>query len=187
MEHFNALLVNLGWASDTPLSKWVADAPRIWFTNRQATFLSETRGFVIREVKNQKNVVVSSGIDILSDAKAVNSEAIQEENSKTGYSDDPIDKPDEDEDEDEDSATDAWGFDAEEDTEDTAEVIEDEEPDSWNLDDELEDTVAMIDNLDAFPYSLSTIPGGLMEIIERLLNEGIQLQSPMSGSSRNLI
>jgi hypothetical protein len=179
--HFDTVLVNSGWASETPLSTWVSNASKIWFANRHAAVLLETRVLVIRECANQKNVAISSGIDILSDPQIVNSGAVKEENLKEAYSGSTIERPDDDEDEE----TDGWGFDAADDeAENTTDLhgdteMGDTEPDSWNWDDENDDLKPLTkDSNSSFPYSLSPIPQGLMEIVERLLDEGLQLQSP---------
>ena len=173
--HFDILLVNLGWASETPLSRWVSDAPRIWFANRQAAFLSDTRLLVIHESVSPKNVVISSGIEILINPQILNSEAVKETIQKETKSE-GTEKIDEDDD---DEEADGWGFDtADEEIEEETDVVQDLEPDSWNWDDENDDVKSLNQDLNSFPYTLSTIPGGLMEIVEGLLNEGKQLQSP---------
>jgi hypothetical protein len=172
--HFDTLLVNLGWISSTPLSKWVSDAPRIWFANRQATFLLETRLLVLREWKNQKNVVISSGINILSEPKAISFKIVEDQSQNETYADNTTAKAGDEEEE-----TDGWGFDAEDDeTGENTDLIGDTQPDAWNWDDENEDVKPVVSDPNLFPYSVSTIPDKLMEIIERLLSEGSRLQSP---------
>jgi hypothetical protein len=175
VSHFDMLLVNLGWASETPLSRWVSDAPRIWFANRQSAFLSDTRLLVIRESTSQRNVVISSGIDILSDPQTLSSEVVKETIQDKTKSEGTTEKPDEDDDDDE---ADGWGFDtADEETEEEPDVVQDQEPDSWNWDDENDDVNPPNEDSNSFPYAISPIPECLMEIVERLLNEGTQLVS----------
>ena len=171
---YNEHLINLSWTkrSTNTLSKWISDAPNVWFSNRQATFLLETRKFVLRELTNQKNVVISSGFDIMTEPQLMDknpSESTQpathsvQETSQTT---------------DEDDETDGWGFDAEEEA--VEDASEDTEVDGWKWDDEIDENVETSRNTGSFPYSLSTIPDGLIEIVERVLNEGNQLQSTKS-------
>ena len=175
VNHFDMLLVNLGWASETPLSGWVSDAPRIWFANRQASFLSDTRLLVIHESTSPKNVVISSDVDILSDPQPLNSEAVKESIQKETKSERAPAKPDDDD----DDEADGWGFDIEDgEIEEVADVVEEPEPDSWKWDDENDDVEPLNKDSNSFPYAISAIPGGLMEIVERILTEGQQLLSP---------
>src|SRR5208282_3317097 len=138
-------------------------------------FLSDTRLLVIRESLSPKNVVISSGIDILSDPQTLNSEAVKETIQKETKSEGTTEKADEDD----DDEADGWGFDtADEEIEEEVDVVQDPESDSWNWDDENEEVKPLNEDSNSFPYALSAIPGGLMEIVERLLNEGTRLQSP---------
>lgn len=169
---FDTHLVNLGWASETPLSLWVSQAPRVWFSNRQATFLAETREYVVRQNKQSNNVVISSGIDIMSEPKLAQTipEMVKTEEPKT-VSAGPEKNVEEEEE------ADGWGFDTED--VETEETSEDVEADNWKWDDEIPEDPAVTenDNSESFPYALSSIPEGLLEIIQRILDEGVQLQT----------
>jgi hypothetical protein len=168
---FDTHLVNLGWASETPLSLWVSQAPRVWFTNRQALFLSETREF-ITENKDGKIIVISSGIDITIEPRIHEKSGDSEMDAKVAVK---VEKARDDEEEE----TDGWGFDAEGD--ESEEVNDVNEEDNWKWEDDLPEEAQVEEsekpqNSENFPYSLSNIPDGLLEIVQRVLDEAAQLQ-----------
>lgn len=176
VNEYNEHLINLSWIkrSTNTLSKWISDAPNVWFSNRRATFLLETRKFVLGELTNQTNVVISSDFDIMTEPQLMDkkpSESIQSATNSVQETSQTTDEDDE---------TDGWGFGAEEEA--VEDPGEDTEVDGWKWDDEIDDeNVEASRNTGSFPYSLSTIPDGLMEIVGRVLSEGNQLQSTKSG------
>ena len=117
-------------------------------------------------------MVISSGIDILSEPKLA--QIIPE---KVKIEEPKIAAAGSEKDEDEDEEADGWGFDTED--VDTAETSEDVEADNWKWDDEIPEDPAVTenDNNESFPYALSSIPEGLLEIVQRILDEGVQLQT----------
>jgi hypothetical protein len=86
----------------------------------------------------------------------------------------------------EEDESDGWGFDDTDDAEKRVEeshdvdAAEDEaEPDAWNWeDDDVEVDDSRADDTNSFPYSLSSIPEPLMELVARVLKEGEELKSP---------
>ena len=138
--------------------------------NRQAAFLSETREFILKEGFG-KNVVISSEIDITLEPKI----SVEEEH-KGELMVKEAEKPQVEEEEEE---TDGWGFDAE--GNENEESSENAEEDNWKWEDDIPDEEQVEEthdeqNSDSFPYSLSGIPDGLLEIVQRILDEGAQLQ-----------
>jgi hypothetical protein len=164
---FDNHLVTLKWSQKTSLSSWVSEAAQIWFASRCATFLVETRSFVIHEYTNPKNIIISNGVDIMNESKSTERNEHKTE-SKGTTDQNTLDLDDEDE-------GDGWGFDAEDDGED--DVAADTENDAWGFDDENDDPKDQETETESFPYSLSMIPEGIMDIVERVLNEGTLLQS----------
>ena len=206
--HLETHIVNLGWATETPLSKW-AQGTSIWFSNRQSTVLLETRKMVIREFQTQKTVLISSGIDIGSNpvslllptvGKDVPMEVEQKKEPRTNNNDeddedDPnawgLDSADDEvvekkepvannnHDDDDDDEPDAWGLDtADDEVEEPPEVSRNLDTDSWDWNENNDDDKRFSRDPNSFPYTLSSIPDSLMEIVERILNEGTQLRSP---------
>src|ERR1700738_4703778 len=177
---FNNLIVVLEWSTETSLSTWVPEAPHIWFARRRATFLEETRSFVIRLGASPKSVVISHGVDIMIEPKSGN-------DSETKVVNDTDHKPAESnatsDENDDDDVGDGWGFDVENpvedfEGEDGAEESEGVAGGSWAWGDENDDSQALDKSLyTSFPYCLSPIPEGLMEIVGRVLTEGKDLQS----------
>jgi hypothetical protein len=167
-------IVNLGWATETPLSKW-AQGTSIWFSNRQSTVLLETRKIVIRESQNQKTVLISSGIDIGSNPVSLLPPTVREHvQEEAEEKKEPVaDNKDDDDDE-----PDAWGLDtADEEVEEPPEVNKSLDTDSWDWNEDNDDIKPLSGDPNSFPYTLSSIPDSLMEIVERILNEGTQLRS----------
>jgi len=172
--HLETHIVNLGWATETPLSKW-AQGTSIWFSNRQSTVLLETRKMVIREFQTQKTVLISSGIDIGSNpvslllptvGKDVQMEAEKKKEPVADNNDDDDDEPD------------AWGLDtADEEVEEPPEINRSIDTDSWDWNEDNDDIKPLSADPNSFPYTLSLIPDSLMEIVERVLHEGTQLRS----------
>jgi len=172
--HLETHIVNLGWATETPLSKW-AQGTSIWFSNRQSTVLLETRKMVIREFQTQKTVLISSGIDIGSTpvsllpptlGKDVQMEAEKKKEPVADNNDDDDDEPD------------AWGLDtADEEVEEPPEINRSIDTDSWDWNEDNDDIKPLSADPNSFPYTLSLIPDSLMEIVERVLHEGTQLRS----------
>ena len=136
---------------------------------------------VIRESRTLKTVLVSSGIDISSkqaisqslavgkDVPVVQMEQEEEPTSENSESNDDDEEPD------------AWGFDTGID-----EIVEDQPrdvngdivTDSWEWNEDNNDLNSSSVDADSFPYTVSSIPDSLMEILERILNEGALLRSP---------
>jgi hypothetical protein len=149
-------------------------APRVWFLNRQASFLQETRVLVGRAA-GKTDVVVSSDVDILVPPMTViPHETGMEEEVQTMAKEVEMSTTDEEED--------GWGFEDEEESEKQDHMAEEEpEPDAWKWEDDeepVENTVKFPSvSSGAFPYRISRVPDDLMEIIQRILDEGVQLQS----------
>ena len=195
VEQFENHIVNLGWTDETPLANWVSQASKIWYANRLACYLDETRELVLKESKNPKRVKISNGIDILKEAQPVQQTVNGKENGRETK--ESASKPIAPSFVDEEEEADGWNFDDEEPVveepvveepvveepvveepvvEETTETAE--EADAWdNWDDETKEEQKDV-NGDAFPYSISNIPDGLLEIVKRVLDEGMQLESP---------
>ena len=180
VEQFENHIVNLGWSDETPLANWVSEASKIWYANRLACYLDETRELVVKESKNPKRVKISNGIDILKEAQPVQQTVNGKENGRETK--ESASKPIAPSFVDEEEEADGWNFDDEEPVveepvvEETTETAE--EADAWdNWDDETKEEQKDV-NGDAFPYSISNIPDGLLEIVKRVLDEGMQLESP---------
>ena len=174
LAHLETHIVNLGWATETPLSKW-AQGTSIWFSNRQSTVLLETRKMVIRESQTLKTVLISSGIDIgstpvsLLRPKVGNDVQTEAEKKK---------EPVADNNDDDDDEPDAWGLDtADEEVEEPPEINRSVDTDSWDWNEDNDDIKPLSGDPNSFPYTLSSIPDSLMEIVERILHEGTQLRS----------
>ena len=171
---YDKQLTKFGWThgSGTVLAKWVSNAPKVWFATRRADFLLKTVQFVLHKLADRKNIIISNGIDITTESQPIVqlSEPIQGAKQQLNATEDGDDGEE----------TDAWGFDTQE--EETEDVIGDTEADSWNWDEENDDAELPLsrDN-GSFPYALSSIPDGLLEIVERMLSEGSDLQSPRFG------
>lgn len=180
VEQFENHIVNLGWSDETPLANWVSEASKIWYANRLACYLDETRELVVKESKNPKRVKISNGIDILKEAQPVQQTVNGKENGRETK--ESASKPIAPSFVDEEEEADGWNFD---DVEPVVEepVVEEttetaEEADAWdNWDDETKEEQKDV-NGDAFPYSISNLPDGLLEIVKRVLDEGMQLESP---------
>ena len=168
-------IINLGWATETRLSKWT-QGTSIWFSNRLSTVLLETRNAVLRESKTRKSVLISTGIDISNIPEPVNlPRAVGTDitvDTEQNQEPEPVaENKDDDE-------PDAWGFDTGDDElDETTEVSLGVDTDSWNWNEENDDITPSAENPDSFPYTLSSIPDSLMRIVEQILNEGIQLRS----------
>ena len=180
VEQFENHIVNLGWSDETPLANWVSEASKIWYANRLACYLDETRELVVKESKNPKRVKISNGIDILKEAQPVQQTVNGKENGRETK--ESASKPIAPSFVDEEEEADGWNFDDEEPVveepvvEETTETAE--EADAWdNWDDETKEEQKDV-NGDAFPYSISNLPDGLLEIVKRVLDEGMQLESP---------
>ena len=179
--YFETHLVNLGWTSETALTMWLADAPSVWFSSRQAVFLMEARVLVSRECRNLESAIISGGIDIMVEPQRLQSKSVETE--KAIPRNVPEKPPSIRNEEIEEEETDGWGFDdADEEVEesiDTAAGEDDVEPDAWNWEDDDADIGNnQVADTNSFPYSLSTIPEPLMELVERVLKEGEELKSP---------
>jgi hypothetical protein len=82
-------------------------------------------------------------------------------------------------DDDDDDEPDAWGLDtADDEVEEPPEVSRNLDTDSWDWNENNDDDKRFSRDPNSFPYTLSSIPDSLMEIVERILNEGTQLRSP---------
>ena len=133
----------------------------------------------MKESKNPKRVKISSGIDILKEAQPVQQTVNGKENGRETKESAAKSAAPNFGDEEEDA--DGWNFDEEEPVaeepmvEQTIETAD--EADAWdNWDDDIKEEQKEV-NSDAFPYSISNIPDGLLEIVKRVLDEGVQLDS----------
>jgi len=170
--HLETHIVNLGWATETPLSKW-AQGTSIWFSNRQSTVLLETRKMVICEFQTQKTVLISSGIDIGSTPLSLLTSAVGEDVQMQVEKKKELVDNDDDDDE-----PDAWGLDtADEEVEEPPEINRSVDTESWDWNEDNDDIKPLSADPNSFPYTLSSIPDSLMEIVERILHEGTQLRS----------
>jgi hypothetical protein len=194
--HLNRHFVDLEWARSTSLKDWADHAPQIWFEGRQAVFLNDTR-ILVGEFFDSPDIVITHGIDIMADLSnqehplqtdtSTSSSVLSQNNGQLGPKIGESDVIDEDE-------SDGWKFDEEEEEEvGTSEVDDNNNPldtSEWKWednDDELENgndkVIADDDNgnnndnndSDAFPYSISAIPDKLMDLINKLLDESIDL------------
>lgn len=176
--HLESQIVNSGWSTETALSKW-ANGTSIWFSNRQSTVLAETRNMIIRESSKLKPVLISRGVDICAKLTTLGPSAVGKEDAPAMEVEHQKQALGEGNDEDEDEP-DAWGFDvADEEVEEPADVNGGPVAESWEWNEDNEDlNTSVADNPDSFPYTVSSIPDSLQEIIDRILNERTLLQSP---------
>jgi hypothetical protein len=171
---FDLHLVSLGWALSTPLATWVSNAPETWFKHRLDTFLHETRTYISEHV-HPETVTISHGIDIMNESHILGDQSKVEKGlTEVEDTNSTIQQP-KDDDEDE---TDGWGFDTEEtEIDNVADEAEDHEVDSWKWDDEPERLNETTQDSGVFPFTVSVIPDGLVDIIQRVLDERELLHS----------
>ena len=192
VKRFERHLVESDWARSTPLKTWAANAPQTWFEGRQAVFLDDSR-ILIGESLDSLDIVITSGINIttdLSDQEQLpqTDEAISAPSQKNGLLEQKIggsESIEEDE-------SDGWKFDEEEETpevDDSFDASEwkwgddevgNEEDDVGNEEEDVgneeDDEVGSEENpSDAFPYAISATPDRLINLIKRLLDEGLEL------------
>jgi hypothetical protein len=176
---FDQHLVRSGWARETSLWSWVSSASEVWFNNRLAIFLDQTR-----KISAQKHPKIIKIFHKNHDVPKIPPD--QNKARKGNLNEEGIQstiQPVKDEDEDE---TDGWGFDETEEQEAPIEVeatqsIDAGEVDSWDWDDEPEDRTSTTTDLSLgnVAYIVSVIPDELMDIIQNVLDEREQLQSQM--------
>jgi hypothetical protein len=176
-------LVNLGWAPSSPLATWVFNAPETWFKHRLDTFIHETRTY-ISEHRRPETVEISNGIDIMNESHILGDQSKTEKGLTEVEDTKSTIQQSKDDDEDD---TDGWGFDTEEtEIDNVPNEVEDPAVDSWKWDDEPEHLNETTKDLGVFPYTVSVIPDGLVEIIQRVLDERELLQSERLVSFWNL-
>jgi protein transport protein DSL1/ZW10 len=173
LSHFNQTLADLEWTSSTALTEWISNAPKVWFASRQAAFLKNARTWIVQESTNQRNVVIHSGVDIMKDPQLVYNDRIENKMTETPLMNLTLEKQD-----DVDDETDGWKFDEKDvDTDETPQISQDLELDPWKWEEESDILSSQNGETGSFPYSISSIPDGLMSIVEQILSEGLQLQS----------
>lgn len=192
VKRFERHLVESDWARATPLKTWAANAPQTWFEGRQAAFLDDSR-ILIGESLDSLDIVITSGINIttdLSDQEQLpqTDEAISAPSQKNGLLEQKIggsESIEEDE-------SDGWKFDEEDETPEVDDSFDASEW-KWGVDEvgneddvgneeedvgneEEDDEVGSEENpSDAFPYAISATPDKLINLIKRLLDEGLEL------------
>ena len=173
LQYLNKILVKSKWPAAINGQQWIQEVPRLWFANRQATVLSNVRSILTKQTSHE-SVSITRGIDIMAIPQSGNVFDAGKAPAKT--TDEEITANVDDEDE-----PDGWGFDSgDDDVDASAESGDDAEntvDDAWNnWEDDVEEEIEPAEAVsNAFPYAVSRIPDGLIDIVEQILQEREQL------------
>ena len=170
LQHLNKIFIKSKWNAEINGRQWIQEVPHRWFANRQATVLSTVRSFLLTEQKSQESVKITEGIDISAVPQSGNVLKPEQVPEKTVDAGITANVDDEDE-------PDGWGFDAGDDDVDAPSENRDDEEnnvdDAWNNWEDDEEEMGPAEPVsNAFPYAVSGIPDVLMDIVERILQEG---------------
>lgn len=172
----NKILVMAHWPYEVNGQRWLQQVPRLWLANRRASLLSELRSVFHHSQSHHQNTLITKGIDILTEPKFVEVTDIggplECENIATADVED-------------DHEPDGWGFNGGDDELDegpaeNGEEDEDTVDDAWNTwDDDIDEATEPEEtSSNAFPYVVSSILDGLMDVVERIVSEGEQILAP---------
>jgi hypothetical protein len=174
IELFNELkkiLIGANWPYEVNGEQWLQEVPHLWFANRRASLLSELRSFLLNNQPRHQNLLITKAIDILTEPKFAPvtdiGRHLESENIVI------VNVEDEDE-------PDGWGLNGGDDelnaapAENGGEDDEDTVDDAWNTwDDDVEQAMEPEEtSSNAFPYVVSSILEGLMDVVEQIISEG---------------